>query len=89
MIKEDGLPNGTDWLEAELEDTLDEDFELEMSEPALSLELRRIYQRKHPETLDRVLAERDEQQQPAAQHQHDRDQRRQICHQPRGFRSCF
>ncbi|TIO97118.1 MAG: polyphosphate kinase 2, partial [Mesorhizobium sp.] len=27
-----------DWLEAELEDTLDEDYELEISEPALSLE---------------------------------------------------
>ena len=25
-----------DWLEAELEDTLDEDYELEISEPALS-----------------------------------------------------
>jgi len=53
MSKEDVQPDNMDWLEAELEDTLDEDFELEMSEPALSLELRRIYQRKHPETLDR------------------------------------
>ena len=53
MIEKDGQPDNLDWLEAELEDTLDEDFELEMSEPALSLELRRIYQRKHPETLDR------------------------------------
>ena len=32
----------TDWLEAELADTLDEDYELEISEPALSLEIRRI-----------------------------------------------
>jgi polyphosphate kinase 2 len=47
--------DGTDWLDAELQDTLDEDFELELSEPALSLELRRIYQRRHPETLDRHL----------------------------------
>jgi polyphosphate kinase 2 len=53
MIEKDSQPDNMDWLEAELEDTLDEDFELEMSEPALSLELRRIYQRKHPETLDR------------------------------------
>ncbi len=45
--------NTQDWLEAELQDMLDEDFELEMSEPALSLELRRIYKEKHPETLDR------------------------------------
>lgn len=43
-----------DWLKAELEDTLDEDFELEMSEPALSLELRRIYKQKHPPTLNRA-----------------------------------
>jgi polyphosphate kinase 2 len=47
--------DGTDWLDAELQDTLDEDFELELSEPALSLELRRIYQRRHPETLDRHI----------------------------------
>ena len=44
---------GMDWLRAELEDALDEDFELELSEPALSLELRKIYKKKHPETLDR------------------------------------
>jgi len=42
-----------DWLMAELEDTIDEDYEMEMSEPALSLELRRIYKKKHPPTLDR------------------------------------
>ena len=47
--------DGTDWLEAELQDTLDEDYELELSEPALSLELRRIYQRRHPEQLDRRI----------------------------------
>ena len=34
--------NEMDWLEAELADTLDEDYELELSEPALSLEIRRI-----------------------------------------------
>jgi polyphosphate kinase 2 len=44
-----------DWLAAELEDTLDEDYELELSEPALSLELRRIYKRKHPPSLDRQV----------------------------------
>ncbi len=47
--------DGTDWLEAELQDTLDEDYELEMSEPALSLEMRRIYNRKRPKTLDRMV----------------------------------
>jgi len=43
-----------DWLEAELADALDEDYELELSEPAMSLELQRIYRSKHPETLDRA-----------------------------------
>ena len=48
------LPQDTmDWLKAELDDELDEDIELELSEPALSLELRKIYKKKHPETLDR------------------------------------
>ena len=32
-----------DWFEAELADTLDEDYELELSEPALSMEIRKIY----------------------------------------------
>jgi polyphosphate kinase 2 len=48
------LSAGTaDWLEDELADTLDEDFELELSEPALSAELRKIYREHHAETLDR------------------------------------
>lgn len=42
------------WLEAELADTLDEDYELELSEPALTLELRRIYKQMHPPSIDRV-----------------------------------
>ncbi|MEM9304999.1 MAG: polyphosphate kinase 2 [Pseudomonadota bacterium] len=42
-----------DWLEAELADTLDEDYELELSEPALSLEIRKIYRKHHPPTLER------------------------------------
>ncbi|MBK0399559.1 polyphosphate kinase 2 [Limibaculum sp. M0105] len=42
-----------DWLEAELADTLDEDYELELSEPALSLEIRKIYRKSHPDIIDR------------------------------------
>ena len=42
-----------DWLEAELADTIDEDFELELSEPALSLELRKFYKNAHPATIER------------------------------------
>ncbi len=44
-----------DWLEAELEDTLDEDFEIEFSEPMLSMEIRKIYRQQHPEMLDRKV----------------------------------
>ncbi|MEJ2404825.1 MAG: polyphosphate kinase 2 [Candidatus Thiodiazotropha sp.] len=44
-----------EWLEAELNEAFDEDFELEISEPALSLELRRIYKEKHPTSLDRKV----------------------------------
>ena len=42
-----------DWLEAELEETLDETLEAELSEPMLSEELRRIYRAAHPDSLDR------------------------------------
>lgn len=45
--------HGRDWLAAELADTLDEDYELELSEPALSLEIRKIYRKAHPASLDR------------------------------------
>src|SRR5262245_493568 len=41
------------WLEAELADTIDEDYELELSEPALSMELRKIYKEHHAATMDR------------------------------------
>ena len=44
-----------DWLDAEIEDTLDEDFELELSEPALSLDLRKVATKHRPETMDRRL----------------------------------
>ncbi|NEV64069.1 polyphosphate kinase 2 [Thiorhodococcus minor] len=53
MSTDDGQFEGMDWLRAELEDALDEDYELEISEPALSMELRKIYKRRHPDTLDR------------------------------------
>lgn len=44
-----------DWLEAELADTLDEDYELELSEPALSEEIAKIYKRTHPPSVDRQV----------------------------------
>lgn len=46
--------DGQDWLEAELADTLDEDYELELSEPALSLEIRKIYNKTHPPSIPRL-----------------------------------
>jgi polyphosphate kinase 2 len=55
MNHDDNHVDGMDWLEAELADMLDEDYELEMSEPALSMELRRIYQKHHPAALDRKV----------------------------------
>ena len=54
MNIDDTTFEGRDWLEAELEDTLDEDYELELSEPALSMELRSIYKKKHAPSLERA-----------------------------------
>ncbi len=42
-----------DWLEAELADTLDEDFELELEDAVLSQEIKKIYKTHHPDTIDR------------------------------------
>ncbi|MGY6278084.1 polyphosphate kinase 2 [Methylomonas sp. MgM2] len=55
MNTQSGDSEEMDWLRAELEDSLDEDIELEMSEPALSLELRKLYKEKHPDTLERKV----------------------------------
>jgi polyphosphate kinase len=42
-----------DWLEAELEDSIDEDYELELEDAALSLEIKKIYQRAHGKSIPR------------------------------------
>ncbi len=52
---QDDDQGGRDWLEAELADTLDEDYELEISEPALSMEIRKIYKKSHPPSIDRQI----------------------------------
>ncbi len=44
-----------DWLEAELQETLDEDYEIELEDAVLSEEIRRIYREQRPEQLDRKL----------------------------------
>jgi polyphosphate kinase 2 len=53
MDKPTKSSNGKDWLDAELADILDEDYELELSEPALSMEIRKIYKAKHPPSMER------------------------------------
>ena len=45
--------NARDWLEAELLDSLDEEAELELEDAALSLEIARIYNERHPDQIDR------------------------------------
>jgi len=46
--------DGKDWLDAELADALDEDYELELSEPALREEIRKIYNKTHTPTIERT-----------------------------------
>jgi len=54
-VTRDTQEDSFDWLEAELQDTLDEDIEIEFAEPMLSMELRKIYREQHPEMLDRQV----------------------------------
>ena len=42
-----------DWLAEELAEALDEDFELELEDAALSREIAKIYKDRHPDALDR------------------------------------
>jgi polyphosphate kinase 2 len=42
-----------DWLEAELADSIDEDYEIELEDAALSLEIKKIYNQHHTETVPR------------------------------------
>jgi len=44
---------GMDWLAAELADALDEDYELEISEDVLSMEIRKIYKQHRPPSIGR------------------------------------
>ena len=45
--------NAQDWLAEELAEALDEDFELELEDAALSREIAKIYKDRHPDALDR------------------------------------
>ena len=53
MTDEPKTDSAKDWLIAELEDTLDEDYELELEDAVLSQEIKKIYQRAHGETIAR------------------------------------
>jgi polyphosphate kinase 2 len=46
--------DGRDWIDAELADSLDEDYELEFHEPALLEKLRAAYKKTHPPTISRA-----------------------------------
>lgn len=51
----DHPPQGSparDWLEAELADSYDEGFELELEDAQLSREIAKIYKSKHPDTIE-------------------------------------
>lgn len=43
------------WFQAELQETLDEDIEIELEDASLSEEISRIYRASHPEQMDRGL----------------------------------
>jgi len=54
MEKPDDLTGAAhDWLEAELADVLDEEFELELEDAVLSREIAKIYKTRHPDLLER------------------------------------
>mgnify|MGYP005852688515 CR=1 FL=1 len=53
MTLPDQIEDPVEWLESELDDMLDEDLELEISEPALSMEIRRLYKTVRPASMDR------------------------------------
>jgi polyphosphate kinase 2 len=52
MTEKNNAP-AQDWLKAELQDSFDEDYELELGDSALSDEIGKIYQHEHAPTIDR------------------------------------
>lgn len=49
----DDLDAAQDWLEAELQDELDEDYEIELEDAVLSMKIREIYRKAHGPTIPR------------------------------------
>lgn len=52
MTEESDQPS-KDWLQAELEDSFDEDYELELEDMQLSEQIAKICDREHPPTIER------------------------------------
>jgi len=46
--------NARDWLESELADELDEDYELELEDAILSQKISEVYRKAHPDTITRA-----------------------------------
>jgi polyphosphate kinase 2 len=49
------MTDAKDWLEAELAESFDEEFELDLEDAVLSREIARIYRDNHPEMIDRKV----------------------------------
>lgn len=54
MSEDQSDTSASDWLKAELADTLDEDYELELEDAALSMEIRKIYRAAPAEIMPRA-----------------------------------
>jgi polyphosphate kinase 2 len=54
MQQEDKRAADRDWLDAELADTIDEDLELEISEPALAEEIKKVATKHREPGIDRI-----------------------------------
>jgi polyphosphate kinase 2 len=52
---EDTMTGSQDWLDAELADTFDEEYELALEDAVLSKEIGRIYSDRHPDMIDRRI----------------------------------
>jgi polyphosphate kinase 2 len=51
--KDDTMTGPQDWLDAELADTFDEEYELALEDAVLTKEIGRIYSDRHPDMIDR------------------------------------
>ncbi len=51
-MTEDRFDRLREWMELEFEETLDDLLEVEFNEPMLSEEVRKLYQKQHPDSLD-------------------------------------